>query len=196
MSSTPFVVVGLGNPGPKYARTPHNLGFRVIDELAQRWKSPPSSDKFKGAFAKMPVKGIDSEVVLFKPATFMNLSGEAVQPLCAFFKIDVATQLLILTDDLDTPKGELRLRLSGGSGGHNGLVSLIDRLGTPNFPRMRLGIGRHEHMPADQYVLSLIPAADEKLYEDLVKEAADGVERCLTEGVAKAMNTVNVRKTK
>lgn len=194
MSNSPFVVVGLGNPGPKYARTPHNLGFRVIDELARRWKVPSFSEKFKGEFAKVPHK--TGEVVLLKPMTFMNLSGESVQPTCAFFKVDIATRLLILVDDLDTPKGTARLRLAGGSGGHNGLVSLIDRLGTDTFPRLRLGIGRHTHMPADQYVLSLIPSADEALYTDLITQSADAVELCLTEGVVKAMNTVNARKAK
>jgi peptidyl-tRNA hydrolase, PTH1 family len=195
-SSTPFVVVGLGNPGPKYARTPHNLGFRVVDELARRWKVDSFTEKFNGSFAKLSRPGLSSEVILFKPMTFMNLSGDAVQPLCAFFKVDVSDRLVVLVDDLDTPKAEQRLRLSGGSGGHNGLVSLIDRLGTDKFPRLRLGIGRHEHIPPEQYVLSLIPAAEEAAYGALITEAADAVERCLTEGVAKAMNTVNVRKAK
>jgi PTH1 family peptidyl-tRNA hydrolase len=197
MSSTPFVVVGLGNPGPKYARTLHNLGFHVVDELARRWKAPAFSEKFKGEFVKVssPACAPGRDVILFKPQTYMNLSGDAVQPLCAFFKIDVATDLVVLVDDLDTPKGALRLRLSGGTGGHNGLLSIGDRLGTDAYPRLRLGIGRHPHMAADQYVLSQIPKADDSVYLNQTLEAAQAVELCLTQGVSKAMNTVNVRKT-
>lgn len=195
-AQSPFIVVGLGNPGSKYVRTPHNAGFWVIDALAQRWKTDASVSKFNGQFVKVPPEksGLKQDVVLFKPETFMNLSGDAVQPLCAFFKVDVASNLLVLVDDLDTPKGQLRLRHTGGTGGHNGLESLVDRLGTENFARLRLGIGRSETLAPEHYVLAPFTAADAPVYEELVKNAADAVVRCIEEGVAKAMNKVNIRK--
>lgn len=194
MSAGPFIVVGLGNPGPQYAHTPHNLGFRVIDCLAKRWKADGFSSRFKGELIKSRVPADSTEVLLFKPMTFMNLSGEAVQPLCAFFKIPISERLLVVTDDLDTPKGQLRLRLSGGSGGHNGLVSLIQHLSTEEFPRLRLGVGRHDSLAPERYLLTAFPKSEESWVAAMVEEAATAVERCLAEGVAKAMNVVNVRK--
>ena len=190
--SDPFLIVGLGNPGDRYRDTRHNIGFAVVDVLAERWRTT-FSKKFKGEFAQVaaPSDAIPPALLL-KPQTFMNLSGESVVPAVQFFKVPF-TNVLVITDDLDLPVGSLRLRLKGGTGGHNGLKSITQLLGTDEYPRLRIGIGRAPGIPADVHVLAKIPAEERAVYEQTVLAAADGVERCLKEGVAKAMNTVNVR---
>lgn len=193
MPESLFLIVGLGNPGEKYKDTRHNTGFWAADELAKRWKVS-FQNKFKGHFAQTNVGG--QSVLLLKPQTFMNLSGESVREAVAFYKIPTETHLLVLVDDLDTPPGELRLRLSGGSGGHNGLKSITQLLGTDAYPRLRMGIGRSATLPPDVHVLGRIDASERELYAAQVQRAADGVELCLKEGIFKAMNTVNRKADK
>ncbi len=177
-------IVGLGNPGTRNQKTRHNLGFRVVDCLAQRWNTTRFSDKFHSQFADAEPK--TGRIALLKPQTFMNVSGQAVGEAARFYKWPVES-ILVLSDDLDIPDGTLRIRPAGGPGGHNGLKSLIEHLGTDRFPRVRIGIGRDPQMAADAYVLAPIPAAKAEFYESQVKLAADAVICILEEGLEKAM---------
>src|SRR5688572_1110716 len=120
----PFLIVGLGNPGEKYASTPHNIGFEVIDELSRRWNLPPAQKKFQAFFLDCIRDG--QKVFLLKPQTYMNLSGNSVQEALHFFKLDPSLQMLVISDDMDLPLGQLRMRLLGGTGGHNGLKSITE----------------------------------------------------------------------
>ena len=145
-----FLIVGLGNPGTKYDNTHHNIGFEVIDCLAQRW-GVSFLEKHKGLLGSSD--RAQGRVFLLKPQTFMNLSGESVVPVAQFYKIPL-DHTLVLYDDLDLPAGTIRIRKTGGSGGHNGMKSLIQLLGSEDFPRVRIGIGR----PADPVDRDQAPA--------------------------------------
>lgn len=139
------LVVGLGNPGPEYEWTRHNIGFHVLDHLARHegllFRSARELDGYAGPKAFQVAQSFDPDALLLKPETFMNRSGEAVAPVARFVGAE-PTEILVVYDDLDLPLGQLRLRPHGGSGGHNGMSSIIDTLGTDRFPRLRIGIGR------------------------------------------------------
>ena len=139
MEKETWLVVGLGNPGTTYAHTRHNVGFDVTDILSRRWNAPLTKKKCKGELAEIAFE--DKRVVLCQPQTFMNLSGQCVQPLLAWHKIR-PDQLVVVHDELDIPAGELRFKKGGGNAGHNGLKSITQLLGTPDFYRLRIGIGR------------------------------------------------------
>jgi PTH1 family peptidyl-tRNA hydrolase len=193
MAESLMLIAGLGNPGEKYKDTRHNAGFWVIDELASRWGVRNFQSKFKAEYALVPpATAGGTGVLLFKPQTFMNLSGEAIGVAVGFFKIPL-THILVISDEIDLPVGALRLRLNGGTNGHNGLKSVTQHLGTSEYARLRMGVGRSPTLPADVHVLGKIPAAERPVYEKMTKLAADGVELCGKEGLAKAMNTVNMR---
>lgn len=191
-SQLPILFVGLGNPGAKYALTRHNAGFMVIDLLSQRWPGVSFHNKFQSECALTDFKG--SRVILLKPQTYMNLSGKAVLEAAQFYKVPLE-QMIVLTDDLDTPVGQLRLRQKGSDGGHNGLGSIIETLGTEEFPRVRLGIGRSATAPSDEHVLGRISKQEEEIYLDMVNRAADAVECILQDGFQKAMNHFNKKVT-
>ncbi len=194
MSETLYLVAGLGNPGEKYRDTRHNAGFWAIDALASRWRVAKFQNKFKAEYASVaPAQTGAAGVILLKPQTFMNLSGESIGEAARFFKIPIETHVLILVDDMDLPTGALRLRLGGGSGGHNGLKSIADHLGTQSFPRLRMGVGRSATMQGADWVLAKIPAVEKLPYETLTQNAANAVEICIKEGLSMAMNTVNQR---
>jgi PTH1 family peptidyl-tRNA hydrolase len=144
------LVVGLGNPGPKYSGNRHNVGFMVVDRLASRWSAAAFRDKFRAATTKAQL-GAD-EVVLLKPQTFMNLSGESVQPAMAFYKVPLA-QVLCVHDELDLEFGVLRIKAGGGTAGHNGLKSMVQHCGGNDFLRLRVGIGRPQGR-TESHVLS------------------------------------------
>ena len=193
-----MLVVGLGNPGERYRETRHNVGFRVIDLLASRWAAGQTfREKFKGQWVQVELPGPEGreKVVLLKPQTFMNLSGESAQPAAAFFK-EAPETTLVVHDELDLPFGRLMLKQGGGSGGHNGLKSVSERFGTPNYPRLRLGIGRP---PADfrgdvaDFVLQGFPPHDLDPAEKLIERAADAVEALVLRGMEAAMNNINRR---
>ncbi|NBV50553.1 aminoacyl-tRNA hydrolase [bacterium] len=190
-NSTRFLLVGLGNPGPQYENTRHNIGFKVIDALAEKWRVDGFSKKFKGLFVESSWK--DHKVLLLKPQTYMNLSGESVREAAQFFKIPVESHVVVVSDDLDLPPGSIRLRKSGGSGGHNGLKSITEMLGTEGYPRLRLGIGRSSTVPTENYVLMSIPETEKKLYAQAVLTASEAIETLLTEGIEKAMSLFNKR---
>ena len=187
--STPFLIVGLGNPGKEYTRNRHNVGFMLLDRLGDDLQVTFSRRKSNAAFAECLLDG--KKVYLAKPQTFMNDSGRSVEGLVRYFHIP-ESQLLVVYDELDLPTGNIRIRPAGGSGGHRGVRSIIHELGTQDFPRMRIGIGRPPGKmdPAD-YVLQDF-SADESIELPLVlKRAAECVRIFVQEGIQAAMNAGN-----
>jgi PTH1 family peptidyl-tRNA hydrolase len=184
-----YLIVGLGNPGKEYEDTRHNVGFRVMNELARRYNMTFGKTERKAQVASGTIK--DKKVILAKPQTYMNLSGEAVRSLVDFYKVDTAN-ILLVADDLDIPLGTVRLRQSGGAGGQNGLKSVIQHLGTPDFNRLRFGIGRPPgKMQAKDYVLGPFKGDDGILASQVIDRAAEAVETWLTEGIDMAMTRHN-----
>ena len=182
------LIVGLGNPGPEYSETRHNVGFWVADELARRHEATfRKSAKWQARTARIIEGGED--VLLAEPTTFMNLSGRAVRELVTFFKIGVA-DMLVMVDDADLPLGKLRIRMSGSAGGHNGLKSIIQELGTQEFSRLRIGVGRQAG-ELKHHVLGRFGAAEREPIETAVKRAGDAAEMFVTDGILKAMNAFN-----
>ena len=187
--TTPFLFIGLGNPGREYANTRHNFGFMAIDRLAVRLNA--RGMKVQSKAIVMDSKYEDHKLILAKPQTFMNLSGQSVQGLAHFYKIP-NENLMILSDDLDLPFGTIRIRASGGPGGQRGLSSILEKLGTKDIPRMRLGIGRPPGRmdPAD-YVLQNFSRDDLKSLSELLDRAADAALEFVINGLTAAMNKFN-----
>jgi PTH1 family peptidyl-tRNA hydrolase len=180
------LIVGLGNPGKKYEETRHNVGFWVIDELSRRWNISLNKEKFQGLVGEGHVLG--EKVVLLKPMTYMNLSGESVRPTMNWYKADLE-ELIVIYDDLDLPLGKIRLRLKGSSGGHNGMKSIVAHVGTEQFKRIRIGINRPPAgISVPDYVLSPFLLEEKVLAVQAVKMASDAVEAWLTEDFLKVMN--------
>lgn len=188
MSDEPWLVVGLGNPGPKYAANRHNIGFVVIDQLAQDSEAPAFRDKFRGEFVRTPFR--KHELVLLKPQTYMNLSGESVQPAAAFFKIPVE-RIVVVHDELDLPFGTVRLKVGGGLAGHNGLRSMAEQLGTQDFLRLRMGIGRPRSGSVSNYVLSDFSSLESAELVDVIDRAIRALGLLFSLGPQKAMGRVN-----
>jgi PTH1 family peptidyl-tRNA hydrolase len=183
------LVVGLGNPGARYVKNRHNVGFMVVERLAARASLDFKKHPGRALVAQGPL-GRDS-VVLAKPQTFMNLSGFSVSALVHWFHIDVANNLLVVHDDLDLPLGKMRLRPTGGDGGHKGMASIIEQLRTQDFCRLRVGIGRPEFEEPFQYVLEDFTPEQWSVMDPALNVAADAVEFFLVEGIAAAMNRYN-----
>jgi len=181
------LIVGLGNPGRRYAATRHNVGFLVVDELARRHGI--SVRKRMGRALAGEGRICEQDVILAKPQTFMNLSGEAVSHIARRRSIG-AEDLIVIYDDVDLPPGKLRIRARGSSGGHKGMKSVIQHLGTEEFPRVRIGIGSIEGEAVD-YVLSRFRRSEVPLIRSAVREAAAAVEVILSEGIEAAMNRFN-----
>jgi len=184
------LIVGLGNPGPKYAGNRHNVGFMVTDRLAERWRASDWREKFSGRFTKTTVGGED--VVLLQPLTYMNLSGESVQKAMRFFKIGL-DELVVVHDELDHGYGEIRIKVGGGTAGHNGLKSIVQHGGGNGFTRIRFGIGRPRHGPVDKYVLSDFDSEERIETESLVERAADMAEAVVRDGTDGAMRKFHRR---
>jgi PTH1 family peptidyl-tRNA hydrolase len=186
-----FLIVGLGNPGSDYAQTRHNAGFMLVDRLAAQWKVAWSGQRrFQAQLARLEDGA--RRLMLCKPETFMNSSGESVGPLAAYFKIPLE-KILVVVDDADLPLGELRLRPGGSSGGHHGLESIEQHLGSRDYARLRIGIGR-DPGGARQiagYVLSSFKKDELELVEKVLQTAAEQVECWLASGVGPAMNKFN-----
>lgn len=182
---TVHLIVGLGNPGPKYAGNRHNVGFLVLDELARRWSAPAFRVKCKGEMAKVGVGG--QELVLLKPMTYMNRSGESVRAAMQFFKIPLA-QVCCIHDELDLAFGVVRLKVGGGTAGHNGLRSIVQHCGSTEFARCRVGIGRPDRGRPEHYVLSDFDGLERAELGAVLDLAADVVETAVLEGPREAMN--------
>lgn len=184
------LIVGLGNPGPEYRDTRHNAGFMVADALVDRWRvRDPWREKFEALLIKTTVG--EESVILAKPLTFMNLSGQAVAGLAGFYKIEPA-DVFVVTDDVALPLGRLRARRDGGAGGHNGLKSIIQSLATQAFPRMRVGVGRGDNRrDLADHVLGRFDADERDTVSAAVLRAADATEMFLSEGIERVMNAFN-----
>jgi PTH1 family peptidyl-tRNA hydrolase len=184
-----YLIIGLGNPGREYADTRHNVGFRVVDELARRHGLSFGKKERKAVIASGLIQG--KKVVLAKPQTYMNLSGESVRSLVDFYKVELP-RILIVSDDLDIPLGTLRLRKSGSAGGQGGLKSVIQHLGSQDFNRLRFGISRPPgRMDPKAYVLQSFKGDDTILAAQVVDRAADAVETWLADGIEIAMTRYN-----
>ncbi len=189
-----FLVAGLGNPGKTYANTRHNVGFACIDALVDAYRIPQSGLKFNAMYGKGVIEGRD--VILMKPLSYMNLSGGPIQQMCAYFKVEPSTHLLVIHDDIDLPFGQLRIRKSGSAGGHNGMKDIVRALGTQEFARIRIGVGaKPEGWDLADYVLSHFSREEERLMDETVKAAADAVSLSLKSGIDIAMNTYNRKAT-
>jgi PTH1 family peptidyl-tRNA hydrolase len=184
------LIVGLGNPGEEYARTRHNAGFLAVDELGRRWRAVWKRErKFDAHVAKTATDS--GAVLLCKPVTFMNASGKAVAALATFYRVSPA-DCLVVVDDADLPMGELRMRPAGSSGGHHGLESIEEHLGTREFPRLRIGIGRRGAVrEITGHVLGRFSRDEAEIVEKVMERAANQAECWLNEGVQKAMNKFN-----
>ncbi len=183
------LIVGLGNPGRKYAGSRHNVGFQCLDRLARAWGLSFSRRKHKALLAQGQIAGL--EVILAKPQTFMNLSGQSVQRMARFYQVP-PDSILVIYDDLDLPLGAIRLRPEGGSGGHKGMRSIIEHFGSSSFPRLRVGIGRPTHGDPVDYVLDEFTLDERIAIEEVYDRAVSAVELWLTEGMAAAMNEYNL----
>ncbi len=183
------MIVGLGNPGREYAFTRHNIGFEVVDALAEAFSIPLTKTKFQGVFGKGTIDG--EEVLLLKPLTYMNLSGESVSPLLQYFKID-PEDLMVVYDDLDLPTGKLRLRMKGSAGGHNGIKSILYHLQTEEFKRLRIGIGRPEgRQPVVDYVLKKFSKEQELEVQEAIDTAIKACKSWMKQPFEQVMNQYN-----
>ena len=186
------VIAGLGNPGAEYANTPHSIGFEVVDALAREigasWKA---SSSFGGELAAGMLGGM--KVVLVKPMTYMNLSGDCVAPVVKYHNAKAAEDLLVVSDDIDLPVGKMRVRKGGSAGGHNGLKSVIERTGTPDFVRLRLGVGRDSRDRANVvgHVLGKFSPADRRVMDEVVAQAVKAIGIIELESAETAMNRYN-----
>ena len=189
-SAVSWLLVCLGNPGDKYENTRHNVGFMVADEVAERQNKPIQRLKFKALTNIFTISG--EKVLVMKPITYMNLSGEAVRLAADFYKVP-PERILVVSDDTALPGGRLRIRLKGSAGGHNGLKSIIQHLGTDQFPRLRIGVGEKPHPDYDMadWVLGKFQGEDKKTIDAAVKRAADAVECILDQGLDRAMGKFN-----
>ncbi|HHT9129513.1 MAG TPA: aminoacyl-tRNA hydrolase [Candidatus Brocadiaceae bacterium] len=182
------IIVGLGNPGEKYLKTRHNLGFMVVDRLAQQLEIECSQKKFQAFFGKKTVEG--EEIILLKPQTFMNLSGVAVKEAVDMYQCALQN-LMVVCDDLDLPLGEMRIRRNGGCGGHRGLESVTACLGSTEFSRLRIGIGRPTVRDPSDYVLSAFSEKDEAGITKVLEEASQALKIWVFEGIEACMNKFN-----
>lgn len=186
------IIVGLGNPGKRYAQTRHNAGFWVVDHLSQRWDIRFNYRKFQSIIAEGHYLG--KKILLAKPQTFMNLSGQAVQKIVDYWKID-SNNLLVIFDDLALPTHQIRLRSKGSSGGHKGVASIIEMLATDTFSRLKIGIGPiSENISASDYVLAKLTQTQTEDFQEVIGKSADAVEVWVNSGIDQAMNLYNYKK--
>jgi len=190
-SAIRHLIVGLGNPGREYERTRHNVGYMAVDILAKRHHIFVKARRNKARIGEGVIAG--ERVILAKPLTFMNLSGEAVSGLIRRYRLNLE-DVIVITDDVNLPVGRLRIRASGSAGGHKGLKSIIHSLGSEDFARVRIGIGAPDRGMVD-YVLSKFTREERPIIKQAVNRAADAVEAILTSGIEQAMNEFNAPQT-
>ena len=186
-----IVIAGLGNPGTKYASTRHNVGFDVMDALANKFGIKLNKIKFKGLVGEGTWAG--KKIVLIKPSTYMNLSGESIRPLMEFYKLK-PEELFVVVDDVDIEFGTIRLKKKGSAGTHNGLKSIIFHLETEEFPRLKIGIGQKpEHYDLADFVLSKFSKSERQIIDKAIIKAADAVDEFIVNGIDSAMNKYNIK---
>lgn len=191
-TKSPWLIVGLGNPGKKYEKTWHNAGFMALDYISQKFSIKIDKIKFKGVYGQGLIG--DEKVILLKPSTYMNNSGESVREAATFFKIS-QDRTIIIYDDIDIERGTIKIRLNGSAGTHNGMRSIITHLNTQGFPRFRIGIGPlPEKWVIVDYVLSEISTDYQKVVFESIEKTSSAIETMLTKGVDKAMNLFNGKK--
>ena len=184
-----YIIIGLGNPEKDYSNTRHNMGFQVINKLAKQYEIEVTKSKFKGLYGNGVIEG--EKVILLKPQTFMNLSGESVKEILQFYKIEIE-QIILIYDDIDIEPGVIKIRKTGGPGTHNGMKSVVHEINTQNFKRVRVGIG----MPEDkedliEYVIGAIPEEDKEPLEKGIELAKEAVVEIIKNGIDIAMNKFN-----
>lgn len=182
-----YIIAGLGNPGREYEMTRHNIGFEVIDYMADKYNVKVNKLKFKSLFTEISIAG--EKVYLMKPQTYMNLSGEAIREFSAFYKIP-AQNIIIINDDISLERGKIRLRRKGSAGGHNGLKSIIYQLKTDEFPRIKMGVGAptHEDYDLADYVLGRFSKEEIPILEEAIIKASKAAEEIIKRGIDSAMN--------
>ena len=191
-----FIIAGLGNPDEKYQGTRHNVGFDVVDRLAEKYQIAIDTKKHRALIGKGVIEG--QKVLLVKPQTYMNLSGESIRSLVEYYKIDPEEELLVIYDDISLEPGVLRLRTKGSAGGHNGMKSIIKHLGGDTFPRIRVGIGGEKHPGQDlaDYVLGHFKDDEKELLSDALDKVEKAAELFAQDEFAEAMNKYSVGKKK
>lgn len=187
MTASKIIIIGLGNPGEKYQRTRHNTGFMVLDLLSSSsWKK---NSRCQASICSLKSKGKD--IILAKPLTFMNKSGLSVSKLKNYYRINTLENIWVVYDDLDLPLGKIRIRPQGRPGGHNGIASIIEQLGTDQFPHFRLGISNKQIFNSIDYVLSKFNSKEKPIIQEALKEMKKALLFCLEEGLEKTMNKFN-----
>lgn len=187
-----YIIAGLGNPGKQYENTRHNAGFMALDALADQLGTSIEEKKHKALCGKAVIGG--EKVILLKPQTFMNLSGESIRAAADFYKVD-AEHIMVIYDDISLEPGQLRIRKKGSAGGHNGIKSIIAHLGTQEFPRVKVGVGaKPDRMDLADYVLGHISQIEERVMEDASKEAGQAAQAIILDGIEAAMNRYNGKK--
>lgn len=185
-----YLLAGLGNPGHKYRGTRHNVGFMALDRLAERYRLELREEKFKGSFTTGRI--VDCKVAMLMPETYMNRSGESVVEAASYYDIP-AERIVVAHDDIDLEPGRLKVKSGGGHGGHNGLRDIADKLGSKDFARVRIGVGRPEHGSVTDHVLGRFTRDEEPIIARVLDAAADAIEMILDEGVDAAKNRFNGR---
>jgi len=184
-----YLIVGLGNPEKDYSNTRHNMGFDAINKIAEQYEIEITRNKFKGLYGTGNIEG--EKVILLKPQTFMNLSGESIKKIIQFYKIE-SEQIIIIYDDIDIEPGKIKIRKTGGPGTHNGLKSVVHELNTQNFKRIRIGIGMPEEKEnLIEYVIGAIPEEEKEKLEKGIVSAKEAVVEIIKNGIDKAMNKFN-----
>ncbi|MBE5842657.1 MAG: aminoacyl-tRNA hydrolase [Butyrivibrio sp.] len=190
-----YLIVGLGNPEKRYNGTRHNVGFGVIDYLSEKYDIDLTEMKFKGMYGKGRIG--NEKVILLKPLTYMNLSGESVRPVADYFKIDTESELIVISDDIELDPGVIRVRPGGSAGGHNGLKNIIAQLGHDKFSRVRVGVGKKPpRIDLADWVLGHFDDEDTAYIKEAIEHAADAVSVIMEEDVNAAMNKWNGVKRK
>ena len=185
-----YIIAGLGNPKKEYDNTRHNIGFAMIDALADKYNINVMDVKHKAITGKGIISG--QKVILAKPLTFMNLSGESIRQLTDYYKVDPETEVIIISDDISLPPGLIRVRKKGSAGGHNGLKNIIQHLGTEGFRRIRIGVGeKPKGYDLADYVLGHFSAGERKIMDDAAKRAVEALHMMIAQDVDAAMNAYN-----
>ena len=188
-----YIIVGLGNPGDKYEKTRHNIGFDTVDALAEKYNISITEKKHKALCGSGVIEGV--KVILAKPQTYMKLSGESIAEIVNFYKLDPESEMLIIFDDISLAPGNIRVRKKGSAGGHNGIKSIISSVGTSNFMRIKVGVGeKPQGWDLADHVLGRFSSGDRKLVDEAIEFAADAVEKIITDGPDAAMNEYNRKR--